>query len=174
MRSRFQQFLRAGAFFALLAVFYPAVASATSVIPVTDVELAARSEAVVHGVVVSTAVAESVDGYPETVTTIRTLEVLKGSVGEELVLRDLGGELPDGRFFKMWGRAEYEVGAEVVVFATPHRLSGFQTAQMLLGKFDVLADQKGRRYVLSSLRTSTREGVSVESRRTPPRMDCTA
>jgi PKD repeat protein len=163
MKSRFQKFFRAAAAILPLAVFlFPAVASATSVIPVTDVELFDRSEAIVYGVVVSTGVSESADGYPETVTTIRAMEVLKGTVGEELVLRDLGGELPDGRFFRMWGRAEYEIGAEVVVFATPHRLSGYQTAQMLLGKFDVLADEKDRRYVLSSLRTSTREGVSVE------------
>ena len=72
---------------------------------------------IVHGVVVANQVGEDALGRPETITIITPLEVLKGHVSGALVLHQLGGELPDGRFFKLWGRPEYEAGHEVVVFA---------------------------------------------------------
>src|ERR1700693_712602 len=91
--------------------------SATSIVPVTARELGARADVIVHGVVVSSHVGEDALGRPETITSITPLEVLKGHVSGALILHQLGGELPDGRFFKLWGRPEYEAGHEVVVFA---------------------------------------------------------
>ena len=91
--------------------------SATSIVPVTARELVARADVIVHGVVVSSHVGEDALGRPETITIITPLEVLKGHVSGALVLHQLGGELPDGRFFKLWGRPEYAAGHEVVVFA---------------------------------------------------------
>jgi len=75
--------------------------SATSIVPVTARELVARADVIVHGVVVSSHVGEDALGRPETITIITPLEVLKGHVSGALVLHQLGGELPDGRFFKL-------------------------------------------------------------------------
>ena len=91
--------------------------SATSIVPVSARELLARADVIVYGVVVANHMGEDALGRPETITIITPLEVLKGRVSGALVLHQLGGQLPDGRFFKLWGRPEYEVGHEVVVFA---------------------------------------------------------
>ena len=115
--------------------------SATSIVPVTARELVARADVIVHGVVVANHVGEDALGRPETITVITPLEVLKGHVSGALVLHQLGGELPDGRFFKLWGRPEYEVGHEVVVFAIARAEGGYQTAELILGKFEVQQDE---------------------------------
>lgn len=127
---------------ALLLLVSPAL-FATTIVPIPTGELAARADAIVHGVVVSTAVEADADGRPETVSVIAPLEVVKGSVPEALVLRQTGGALPDGTFFQLWGRPEYEAGREVVVFAIERPDGDWQTAELLLGKFTVEADEEG-------------------------------
>ena len=125
--------------------------SATSIVPVTARELVARADVIVHGVVVANQVGEDALGRPETITVITPLEVLKGHVSGALVLHQLGGELPDGRFFKLWGRPEYEVGREVVVFAIARAEGGYQTAELILGKFEVQQDGRGVRFAVPGL-----------------------
>ncbi len=137
------------------------VALATSVIPLTDRELHARADVVVHGVVVSSDVTVDSQGRPETLTIVEPLEVLKGSLAGSLVLHQLGGELPDGTFFKMWGRPEYLPGREVVVFAVARSSGEYETAEMLLGKFEVQQDEAGHRFAVSDLAAGVRPGVDV-------------
>ncbi len=133
---------------------------ATSVLPISDAELYRRSDVVVHGVVIASQVREGPDGQPETVSVVRPVEVLKGTLSGDLVLRQLGGTLPDGRFFKLWGRPEYVAGREVVVFALGLPDGDFQTAEMLLGKFQVVSDGAGQLLAVSDL-TGVREGVVI-------------
>jgi len=125
--------------------------SATTVIPISDRELAARADVVVHGIVVSSRTVEDSLGRPETVTVIEPLEVLKGRLSGALVLHQLGGELPDGRFLKLWGRPEYQAGHEVVVFAIGRPEGDFQTAELLLGKFEVEIDERDVSFAVPSL-----------------------
>src|SRR6476661_649462 len=54
-------------FLLFLAALVPGLARATTVIPVKDQELRARSDVVLHGVVVSTRVGEDAAGRPETI-----------------------------------------------------------------------------------------------------------
>jgi hypothetical protein len=77
--------------------------------------------------------------------------VLKGHVSGALVLHQLGGELPDGRFFKLWGRPEYAAGHEVVVFAIARAEGDYQTAELVLGKFEVQQDQRGVSFAVPAL-----------------------
>ena len=91
--------------------------SGTSVIPISDAELSRRADVIVHGIVISSTVKADRLGRPETVSVVEPLTVLKGNLGGRLVLHQLGGQLPDGRFFQMWGRPEYVPGREVIVFA---------------------------------------------------------
>ena len=77
---------------------------ATSVIPISNAELYRRADVIVHGVVLSSDVTADDQGMPETVTVIEPMSVLKGRLAGSLVLHQLGGTLPDGRFFKI-GRA---------------------------------------------------------------------
>ena len=129
-------------------------AKATSVIPISDAELYRRADLVLHGIVLSSEVAEDRLGRPETISVIRPLATFKGGVSGDLVIHQLGGTLPDGRFFKMWGAPEYKPGREVVVFAIARPGGDFETAEMLLGKFEVSQDEAGNRYAASS-RAST-------------------
>ena len=120
---------------------------------------------IVHGVVVASQVGEDALGRPETVTVITPLEVLKGHVSGALVLHQLGGELPDGRFFKLWGRPEYEAGHEVVVFAIARAEGGYQTAELILGKFEVQQDEGGVRFAVPGLVADAPVQVTVMRQR---------
>src|ERR1700675_3657447 len=115
--------------------------SATSVVPLPARGRVARAAVIFLGVVVGSHVGEDALGRPETITIITPLMVLKGHVSGALVLHQLGGELPDGRFFKLWGRPEYAAGHEVVVFAIARAEGDYQTAELVLGKFEVQQDE---------------------------------
>src|SRR6202043_3928125 len=93
----------------------------TSFIPISDAELSRRADVVVHGIVISSVVKADRLGRPETVSVIAPLSVLKGTLKGALIIHQLGGQLPDGRFFQMWGRPEYVPGSEVIVFAIARR-----------------------------------------------------
>lgn len=133
----------------------------TSFIPISDAELSRRADVVVHGIVISNSVKADRLGRPETVSVIAPLSVLKGTLRGTLVLHQLGGQLPDGRFFQMWGRPEYVPGSEVIVFAIARRGGDFETAEMLLGKFEVWSDEEGNRYAIPALSIGSHPGVDV-------------
>src|SRR6185369_11539821 len=139
--------------------------SATSIVPVTAGELVARADVIVHGVVVGSHVGEDALGRPETVTIITPFAVLKGHVSGALVLHQLGGELPDGRFFKRWGRPEYAAGREVIVFAIARAEGDYQTAELVLGKFEVQQDERGVSFAVPALVADAPVQVTVMRRR---------
>ena len=145
----------------VLALGIPALLAATSVIPISDAELYHRADVIVRGVVLSNSVGEDDWGRPETVTRIQPLETMKGGVSGDLVIHQVGAHLPDGRFFKLWGRPEYEVGTEVVVFAIARPEGDFQTAELLLGKFQVWQDVAGKSFALPELASGNHPGVTV-------------
>lgn len=137
---------------------------ATSVIPISDTELYERADLVLHGIVVSDTVGEDSWGRPETVSVIQPLSVLKGTLSGDLVLHQAGGMLPDGRFFQLWGKPEYRAGEEVVVFAIARPEGNFQTAEMLLGKFEIWEDAAGAKFAMPGLAVGNRKGVTVKPR----------
>lgn len=136
---------------AVLVVLTAGRASATTIIPIVDRELYDRADVIVHGVVVANGVEEDAAGRPLTVSVIEPLEILKGRLAGDLVLRQLGGELPDGRFLKIWGRPEYAPGREVVVFAIERPDGDHQTAELLLGNFEVQNDEAGTSFAVPAL-----------------------
>jgi hypothetical protein len=133
----------------------------TSVIPISDAELYQRADVIVHGVVLTSDVTVDDLGRPETVTVIEPMAVLKGRLAGSLVLHQLGGTLPDGRFFKLWGRPEYAPGREVVVFAIARPQGEYQTAELLLGKFEVWQDETGKLFAVPDLAAGVHSGVEV-------------
>src|SRR6202162_695273 len=138
---------------------------ATSVIPISDAELYRRADVIVHGIVLSSDVTVDDRGRPETLIFIEPLAVLKGQVSGSLVLHQAGGTLPDGRFFKLWGRPEYVPGREVVVFAIARAKAEYETAEMLLGKFEVWQDAAGNRFAVPDLTIGHHPGVEVREAR---------
>lgn len=137
---------------------------ATSVIPISDAELYQRADVIVHGVVLSSDVTVDDMGTPETVTVIEPMAVLKGRLAGSLVLHQLGGTLPDGRFFKLWGRPEYAPGQEVVIFAIARSQGEYQTAELLLGKFEVWQDETGNLFAVPDLAAGVHSGVEVREK----------
>src|SRR5260370_23957510 len=129
-----------------------------------DAELPRRGHVRVAGLGISSGVKADRLGRPETVSVIEPLSVLKGTLRGRLVLHQLGGQLPDGRFFQMWGRPEYVPGREVVVFAIARRGGDFETAEMLLGKFEVWSDEAGNRYAIPALSIASHPGVDRVAR----------
>jgi len=144
--------------------------AAATYVPISDRELFLRADVVVHGVVLSSDTIEGADGRPETVSTIQPLRVWKGALPGNLVLRQAGGTLPDGRFFKLFGRPEYAAGDEVVVFAIALPDGDFQTAEMLLGKFAVSQDASGRLFAVPALTIEDPEGVQILRAPAAPRV----
>jgi len=147
-----------------VGALFSSLLSATTIVPISDRELFLRADVVVRGIVVSTDVAPDGLGRPETVTVITPLEVLKGRVASVLVLHQLGGKLPDGRFFKLWGRPEYRRGHEVVVFAVARPEGDYQTAELVLGKFEIQKDEAGQVFAVPGLVADAPAGVTVSRR----------
>ncbi len=116
---------------------------------------------VVHGIVLSSDLSVDSAGRPESVSVIEPITVLKGRLPGSLVLHQVGGTLPDGRFFQLWGKPEYIPGREVVVFAITRAEGEFQTAEMLLGKFEVWQDEAGARFAVPDLAVGVHPGVSI-------------
>jgi Matrixin len=144
---------------------------ATSVIPISDAELYQRADVIVHGIVASSEMTVDELGRPETLTVIEPLSVLKGQLSGSLVLHQLGGTLPDGRFFMLWGRPEYIPGREVVVFAIARARGEYETAEMLLGKFEVWQDETSNRFAVPDLAIGHHPGVEVREARQEPALD---
>jgi hypothetical protein len=149
--------------FAAVSVWMAGSLGATSVIPITDRELYERADVIVHGIVVSSDATADDRGVPETLSVIEPLEVLKGRLSGPLVLHQVGGRLPDGRFFQLWGRPEYVPGREVIVFAIARPQGEYQTAEMLLGKFEIQRDERGVEFAVPGLRLARTE-VTVHPR----------
>ena len=100
-------------------------------------------------------------GRVETVTIISPKNVVKGVLPGDLVLHQVGGMMPDGRFTKLDGRPVYTIGDDVVVFAIARLEGDYQTAEMLLGKFEVLKDQANRLFAVPDLERGVYDGVVI-------------
>src|SRR5687767_10008047 len=144
---------------AITLLFLGTPGFATTLLPLSDRQLHARSTVIVEGVVLRVDPFESSRGLPETQTTIRVSELFKGRLAGDLVVRDRGGVLPDGRWLRISGRPDYVVGRRVLVFAIPHPDGQYQTAEFTLGKFEVWKDGSGRRFFARDLVTRARDGV---------------
>ncbi|MGH8030870.1 MAG: hypothetical protein ACREO8_00530, partial [Luteimonas sp.] len=146
----------------LLAALVSATAGAATVKPITDAELYRRANLIVHGVVTNSEVVADADSRPVTVSTILPIEILKGTLSGELSLHQLGGTLPDGQSLQFSGRPEYVPGQEVVVFAIARPEGGYQTAELLLGKFTVTQDAQKTYFAEPELKNSSAAvGVDV-------------
>lgn len=123
-------------------------AEATVMVELTLEDMARDAVAIVHGRVVrSSGHLQIRDGSaePYTVTTLEAIEWIKGPGGEQVVLRELGGELPGNRGGTyVSGVPRYDVGEEVVVFLEDDpRGDVFRTYGMVQGKFVVLHGAPG-------------------------------
>ncbi|MFN2385402.1 MAG: hypothetical protein ABR576_03815 [Thermoanaerobaculia bacterium] len=143
----------------LLLLFCAPDARGTTIFSLADADLHARSPVIVEGTVLAVASRENAGGFPETETTIAVTRTFRGGRRARLRVRDLGGQLADGRWLKIWGRPDYVVGRRVIVFAVPHPEGEFQTAELTLGKFEAWKDDARRLYLARDLVTRPAEGL---------------
>lgn len=136
---------------ATIASLAASAACAVAFLPLSDAALRTRADVIVHGVVVSTHSAADALGRAESISVIHPVDVLKGRLPGDLVLHQLGGTLPDGSALDVGGRPEYEPGTQVLVFAIARPEGDYQTAEMLLGKFEIFRDASGTLYALPAL-----------------------
>ncbi len=102
-------------------------------------QMTSRSDAIVHGVVVSSGSRWAMDdNEPVTVTELRVLRWVKGGDAPTITIRERGGVVQDRG---MWvaGTPRYAPNEEVVVFLERHpmRPDEYRTFGMAMGKFRV-------------------------------------
>lgn len=137
---------------ALLLAALLAPLQATTVPEMSFDEIVSRSSAIVHGTVVRSW--SSWDPDRTTIWTHYEIQVrtrLKGGPGPMVTISEPGGEV-DGKHMQIVGAPRYEVGEEVVVFATPTPIGYLRTCGWGQGKFDVrpAGDGAARRVVRAS------------------------
>ena len=115
-----------------LVVLARPVAATTIVVP-SDAQLIRKSPLIVTGTVVrSSAVLRN--GGVWTETLISRDNVLKGDAQEEIVVREVGGQVGD-RLTVVYGAPRYKAGEHVLVFLTPTPRGDYQTVDLFIGKF---------------------------------------
>lgn len=137
-----------------LAVALSATARAASYLPLQDADLARRSAIVVIAEVLDEEVATletAGQSLPFTRTRLRSLEVLKGSMPEDVfAVRTPGGR--NGKTgWLVTGRPTFLPGQQVVLFLHPLENTGdYALSELGLSKFDVLEDGIGMLYAARS------------------------
>src|SRR5215813_7862507 len=145
MRRAFRLRLWLGLAIAVSAV--PGLRGATY-LPLPDRELAEKSPVIVHARVVEREVRlEAVNGvdHPFTLTTLRAIEVLKGSIPDVFEVRLPGGVIGE-LAWGIPGTPQFSKDGEAVLFLAPREKAGpavYGLTEFGLSKFDVLQDQSG-------------------------------
>ena len=132
---------------ALAALAHASPAGATVMVEVPLEALVRDADAIVHGFVERTGTQMVVrDGglEPRTITVVRVRTWLKGSGGETVVIREIGGEWQNGGM-RIDGTPVYGAGDEVVAFLerNSEQPSIYRTYAMVQGKFDVVHGAPG-------------------------------
>jgi hypothetical protein len=132
----------------LLAAALLAPIRATTVPEMSFEEVVASSAAIVHGKVVRSWT--SWDPERTAIWTHYAIQVktqLKGGPGTVVTISEPGGEL-DGKHMLIAGAPRYEVGEEVVVFASETPIGYLRTCGWGQGKFEVRRTAPGERAVV--------------------------
>jgi hypothetical protein len=133
-----------------LALFAPAVARATVVLPLDFKTLAGTAEVIAHGRVMTLSPQWASDRHGiDTVVTLLVTSYLKGDLGAQITFRVPGGKIGQLRSVRV-GAPVFHEGEEVVVFLAPGgaafpRIVGFNQ-----GVYRVTIDEtSGTRFVTS-------------------------
>jgi hypothetical protein len=128
------------ALLALLALL-SSPAFSTTIVLMSDEDLAFTSDAIVAGTVTEVRVAPAGDGGVYTYVSLRPEEVLKGYLPlGEVTIRERGGRVGD-REQRIFGTPSYAAGESVIAFLSQDGDGYLRTTQMALGKFGVVPDE---------------------------------
>ena len=126
---------------ALAALVWSAPAGATVLVEVPLEDMVRDADAIIHGVVERTGTQMLVSNdtlEPNTVSVIRVRSWLKGTGGEAVRIREIGGVWQGGGL-RIDGTPRYAPGEEVIVFLERRPEDGsYRTYGMVQGKFVVM------------------------------------
>jgi len=129
----------AAAVLALIALL-SSPARSTTMVMMSDEDLAITSDAIVAGTVTAVRAMRAPDGGVESYVTVRPDEVLKGYVPlGDVTIRERGGRVGDVEQW-LFGNPTYTVGESVITFLRVDAEGMLRTTQMALGKFSVVHD----------------------------------
>ncbi len=128
--------------FAAMTVFVAVSAGATTFIPLSDRELVDRADAIVVGTVRGASTHVASNGYVMTDYDVSVDDVLKGFVGQDLVIREWGGAA-GGRFTFIEDSATYTPGERFFAFLRRSSDGTWFTASMAVGKFTYSQNESG-------------------------------
>jgi hypothetical protein len=129
----------AAAILALIALL-SSPALSTTMVMMSDENLAITSDAIVAGTVTAVHAMRAADGGVESYVTVRPDEVLKGYVPlGDVTIRERGGRVGDVEQW-LFGNPTYTVGESVIAFLRVDAEGMLRTTQMALGKFSVIHD----------------------------------
>ncbi len=124
-------------------------AHATTIIPVSDDDLAASSEVIVEGRCIDIRPAWNEDRtLIYSFVTFRVRRVLKGDVVPgKITLRQPGGTVGDATSI-LWGAPYWQVGWDMLLYLNPDQTGALRVAHLSLGYFRIMKDSRtGERYV---------------------------
>jgi PKD repeat protein len=116
---------------------------ATTIVMPTDTQLIDKSPVIVKGTVLRSQAVQR-NGGIWTETTLAVSDVLKGEVGSEVTIREIGGRVGD-RFTVIFGAPRYSEGEQVLAFLIPTPRGDFQTTDLFVGKFSAGTTRTGVR-----------------------------
>ena len=116
----------------------------------SDRDIYDRADVVVHGLVISSDSQVAADGSRVIVTVIEPLDVLKGGIDGNLILRETASAEDQVSAVSSAG-LEYVPGHEVIVFASSRPAGDFETTGQRGGKFEVWRDATGHKYAVAEL-----------------------
>jgi hypothetical protein len=137
------------AFACAFLIMAGAATQASTVVMLSDADLAHSSRAIVVGKVLGvTAAADSIDENIYSYVTVKVSRVIKGEVtGGTIVLKQLGGWLPD-RSSHVFGAPSFRAGERVVLYLNTDSEGALHVAHLFMGKYTIERDSAtGRRIV---------------------------
>lgn len=164
--------MKTGAVFSGIA-FFCLPLSATPVVLLSIDQLAAKSDCVIHGVVIGKSVQKDPEGRIYTQVRLHVQDVWKGMVkANPFVIVHSGGILGNRRD-SVSGGVSYKLGEEVVVFLAINSRGEGVTLGMQQGKFRIWRDESTKQRYAQSLYHGGRSAKATAGYRFPAQLPLT-
>lgn len=121
-------------------------AQATVYAPIADDELVRRSPIVAVVQNLGSSVVELPGKLPETRSTFKVIDSLRGTLPDQVEVGVIGGRLPDGTELMVPAVPRFAPGRQYVLALSPRPDGSYGVVEQSLGAFDVVQDGKGRLY----------------------------
>ena len=154
-----------------LSAFLPLLASPISILSID--QLAAKSDCVIHGVVIGKSVQKDAEGRIYTQVRLHVQDVWKGEVKSNPFVVVHGGGILGKRRDGVSGGVRYKLGEEVVVFSAINSRGQGVTLGMRQGKFRIWREESTKQRYAQSLYHGGKPAKASAGYRFPARLPLT-